>query len=524
MSVSVRQATEADVAAIREIFHSIYGDDYPYQQFYDEGWLKRSVYTDDIAMLVAVDDATGDILGTASVVLDIGAHSDLIGEFGRLAVSPEARGRGVGRTLMQARIEFVENRLHVGLVENRVVHPYSQRISRSHGFQCVGFLPMKHRFQHRESIALYVRHFGHALDLRRNHPRIVPEVHPLAHLALERCGLTPDAIVDEDSPSYPTERDFEVDDLTTEGFPSLVRIERGRVRNRELFGPMRLQYGFFKLTAKHARYRIAREPGNTVVSGAIGYVWDDIDRAIKVFELIVRDEQAIRFLLTRLLDEAGALGAEYVEIDCSAHAPRMQRTLVELGFLPAAYVPAMVFHQVERLDVVRMVKLLVPLDLGPLELIEESRIVTDQVVDAFARKTVLPRIASALDRIGLFEGLSEEQAQRVAGTCAVRDFRAGDSLFRAGEPALEMFVLLRGSVRVLRDGQAVGTVFSGEVVGEVALLTSEDHSATVQAEADGVAAVISRADLQELTRLRPDIAVVLYRNTAIALGRKLRGH
>jgi hypothetical protein len=36
----------------------------------------------------------------------------------------------------------------------------------------------------------------------------------------------------------------------------------------------------------------------------------------------------------------------------SAHAPRMQRTLIELGFLPVAYLPALVFHDVERLDVV----------------------------------------------------------------------------------------------------------------------------------------------------------------------------
>ena len=49
---------------------------------------------------VAQDEADGRILGTASVVFDIGAHSDLIGEFGRLAVHPDARGRGVGKLLM----------------------------------------------------------------------------------------------------------------------------------------------------------------------------------------------------------------------------------------------------------------------------------------------------------------------------------------------------------------------------------------------------------------------------------------
>ena len=85
-----------------------------------------------------------------------------------------------------------------------------------------------------------------------------------------------------------------------------------------------------------------------------------------------------------------------------------------------------------------------------------------------------------------------------------------------------MFILLEGSVRILRDSREVGTVQAGDVVGEVALLTGDAHSASAEAAEDLVAAVLSQADLQELTRLRPDIAVVLYRNTAIALGKKLR--
>ena len=47
----------------------------------------------------------------------------------------------------------------------------------------------------------------------------------------------------------------------------------------------------------------------------------------------------------------------------------LQRNLLELNFLPAAYVPAMVFHEVERLDIVRMVRLTKLQDLGPLQLV-----------------------------------------------------------------------------------------------------------------------------------------------------------
>lgn len=170
--VSVRSATEDDIPAVADLFQIIYGDDYPYDNFLGLEGLKRSIYGDDVLMLVAEDAAGGRILGSGSVIFHIGAHSDLIGEFGRLVVHPEARGRGVGSAIMVRRCELIENRLHVALVENRVVHPYSQQISHAHGFAAVGFLPMKHLFQRRESVALFCRHFGHALALRRNHPRL----------------------------------------------------------------------------------------------------------------------------------------------------------------------------------------------------------------------------------------------------------------------------------------------------------------------------------------------------------------
>ena len=102
-------------------------------------------------------------------------------------------------------------------------------------FNPVGFLPLKWQLQTRESIALLARHFGNALDLRKNHPRLVTEVYPLASLALEHCSVKPDAIVDEEAAAYPAGSVYTTQELTTEGYAALLRIERGRVRNREIF-------------------------------------------------------------------------------------------------------------------------------------------------------------------------------------------------------------------------------------------------------------------------------------------------
>lgn len=130
----LREAIETDVEAIRDIFLETYGADYPHPEFYDLRQLKKAVYSDDNTVLVAEDESNGRVAGTASVLLGFGAFDDLVAEFGRLAVHPDYRGKGVGDLLMDKRIERVQNRIYLGLVENRSAHPFSQKISAKRDF------------------------------------------------------------------------------------------------------------------------------------------------------------------------------------------------------------------------------------------------------------------------------------------------------------------------------------------------------------------------------------------------------
>ncbi len=520
--IKVREAREGDVGQIREIFLAVYGIDYPHRELYDELWLKRSVFTDDALILVAEDTDSGRVVGTASVLFDFGAHSDLVGEFGRLAVHPDYRRMQVGKLLMDRRIEAIKNRLHVGLVVARTVHPYAQRISLAQGFIATGFLPLKHLFRHRESFALLARYFGDALALRRNNPRIIPEVHALANLVMNQPSLTPDFIVDEDSAAYPTGGEYHLEQLQAEGYPALLRIERGRVRNREIFGPMRLDYGFFKLQSRQTNYFLARAGGHVV--GAVGYIMDPVEHAVRVFELIALADDVVRFLLAELERKCREeMGVEYIEIDVSAYAPRMQRTLLELNFLPVAYVPAMVFYQVERLDIVKMVRLNALRELGPLGLTEPVQAIADVVMRGFSSCVIAPRMAQAIKEVPLFHGMNTEQATRLAGIFAAKNIRTGDRLFAEHEPAERLHLVLQGEVTISSgsSSKVIGTVHTGEICGEVSLLSSRPHSATAKAVNDLEVAELHRRDLEDLIRRRPDIGVIIYRNLAVGLGDKL---
>jgi GNAT superfamily N-acetyltransferase len=520
--ITVRDATGHDVPAIRAIFLASYGTTYTDPRYYDDALLTRLVYSSDTLLLVAEDSETGEVIGTASVELEIGAESDLVGEFCRLAVHPDRRAQGVGKLLLSERLRRVQDRLQVGLVEARTSHPFTLRIAEKQGFTVVGFLPERWRPQERESLALLVRYFGDAIELRNQHPRIIPEIHPLAHLVLENCSLPQSAIVDEEANAYPPGGSFDVQELTSEGYAALLRIERGRVRRREIFGPARLHYGIFKLQARRLRYLIARE--NRRIVGAIGFTEDPVDHAVRICELIALHDEVIRFLLADLVRVTREKGDGLIEVDVNAHAPRMQRTLLELGFLPVAYLPALVFHDVERLDVVKMMRLSSPPKAGTEDVTPRTAALADLVLRTCRSRIALPRIAAVVPQLPLFAGLDAEQIARLAGVCRVANFVADETIFRHGDPGKELHVILQGEVAITwaNSTTAVGIVRRGECLGESSLLTVAPHSATATARGPVETAVLGCQDLAELIRLRPDIGLGIYRNLAIGIGEKLK--
>ena len=201
----------------------------------------------------------------------------------------------------------------------------------------------------------------------------------------------------------------------------------------------------------------------------------------------------------------------------------MQRTLLELGFLPTAYVPAMVFSEVERLDIVRMVRLFVPPEFSAGSLERTRSGLADAVLKPFVSQQVLPEIKRVVSELPLFRGLEPEQVQRLASACGMARFSPGESILEEGGLEPTLFILITGEADIRRDGarQRVGVVRTGECLGEMSLLTGQPHSASALAARDTEAATLSHRDLMELIRVRPDIGLVMFRNLATGLGAKL---
>ena len=56
-----------------------------------------------------------------------------------------------------------------------------------------------------------------------------------------------------------------------------------------------LSHGYFALQAKEAQYLVARQ--DEIIVGAIGYVYDQVGKTIKIVELIDVDDAVGGFLL-----------------------------------------------------------------------------------------------------------------------------------------------------------------------------------------------------------------------------------
>ena len=128
----------------------------------------------------------------------------------------------------------------------------------------------------------------------------------------------------------------------------------------------------------------------------------------------------------------------------------------------------------------------------------------------------------ALGSVSLFAGLDPElRAEVAAGATPVR-VEAGEWLFRQGEPADSLYVVLSGRLEVLIESPEPGLIRmadQGAALGELALLTDSTRSASVRARRDSDLLRLERADFLALLERDPAFAVALTRALAALLQR-----
>jgi CRP/FNR family cyclic AMP-dependent transcriptional regulator len=110
---------------------------------------------------------------------------------------------------------------------------------------------------------------------------------------------------------------------------------------------------------------------------------------------------------------------------------------------------------------------------------------------------------SHLKRIDLFESFSDEELADLAGEISEVRCDAGEILFKEGDMGRDMFVLLKGSLRIWKDHRFITNLSPVEYIGEMSIIDNEPRSATVEALIPSRLLKISTANFQKYLASRP---------------------
>jgi CRP-like cAMP-binding protein len=135
-------------------------------------------------------------------------------------------------------------------------------------------------------------------------------------------------------------------------------------------------------------------------------------------------------------------------------------------------------------------------------------------------------IVSALRGMRALEGLSHEHVDRLASIAEEVAFPAGAIIFREGDPATDVYLLMEGSVSVEICAPSVGcrrilTVAEGELLGWSPVLEQGKLTASARTQAPTLAVKINGQRLLALCDEDPRFGYEFMRRAALALAKRL---
>lgn len=135
----------------------------------------------------------------------------------------------------------------------------------------------------------------------------------------------------------------------------------------------------------------------------------------------------------------------------------------------------------------------------------------------------MPADTSLLAEVPLFERFDEAERAVLAAQLEEVEFKAGETVFRRGEPGASIFIVAEGEVEIfIEDSTGHRIVFEtakrGEFFGELSLLDGDPRSASAQAHQPTKALRVDREDLEFLFARHPTAAM----DVLAVIGRRLR--
>lgn len=393
--IIVRPIEERDILHVINLLKLNYGDDYPDPELYDEKWVRCAICNDNVHWRVAEDIRNEEILASGAIKLDYGDYDDQLGIIGRLVAHPQRRAGGLlplGSNIVRDLVSEAEKKVECVVSDARTAIRTSQLMVEHAGLRAVGFLPHYKFFKKKpENLVVYTNLYGEGRMLRSEKlPQVIEEVAPLASHVLSAMNMPPALGIVKNCPPYSQEFTCTFQNADRHSLAQLRQFDRGRLSDPVVFANVSSNYGVAVLADKKVYHKMA--VNNQQLMGAFGYKFDENNQIFQITELVFNKAEIINPLCaeavniaseqeTQTADGITRTPARIIEVDLSAYDARIQQTFLNHGFRPVAYIPAMVFHNNSRLDLVKMIKLNIPYDSTEMDLTKSAKKVVSLVED-----------------------------------------------------------------------------------------------------------------------------------------------
>ena len=122
--------------------------------------------------------------------------------------------------------------------------------------------------------------------------------------------------------------------------------------------------------------------------------------------------------------------------------------------------------------------------------------------------------AAALARVPLFTGISEASMARLAEVAGEVEFAAGQFIVVQGQVGSGLYVVLEGSIRVLRGSDELAVLGPGEFFGELSVIDQLPRMASAEAIEDTRCLAVASWDMLHLVETDSALALNLIRGLA----------
>jgi CRP-like cAMP-binding protein len=153
-----------------------------------------------------------------------------------------------------------------------------------------------------------------------------------------------------------------------------------------------------------------------------------------------------------------------------------------------------------------------------------AKCLADIVDRSFQDQKAGVAVINLLRNLVIFDGLGDGELRKVARLFTQKLFRANERIFSKGDSSSEAYIVMRGQIEIRREdeGKPIAIFGSGQILGEIAFLDGAPRTAMAMPTQPSILLVVQREAFNELVQREPHLGMVVMRNVAIELSRRLR--